>query len=107
MYKIINFLHILKFRSFIDFLISTLAWRVRVYNKKYEQLTKKELAEFEHGRPDEINPELGVDDQADLLPYNRKFEFPFEKLKFNKQLGSGAFGRVVKAQAYGIGEHFI
>ena len=57
---------------------------------------------FENGDPDSINPELGVDDQANLLPYNKSFEFEREKLKLGKQLGSGAFGRVVKAQAIGI-----
>ena len=41
--------------------------------------------------------ETGVDDQADLLPYNKSFEFERDKLKLGKQLGSGAFGRVVKA----------
>ena len=42
---------------------------------------------FENGDPNAINPDLAVDDQADLLPYNKNFEFPVEKLKFNKQLG--------------------
>ena len=79
-----------------------LSWRVKVYNAKYKQLTKGQLAMFENGDPDSINPELGVDDQANLLPYNKSFEFEREKLKLGKQLGSGAFGRVVKAQAIGI-----
>ena len=64
-----------------------LAWRVRVYNKKYRELTAAELLMFENGDPNAINPDLAVDDQADLLPYNKNFEFPVEKLKFNKQLG--------------------
>jgi FMS-like tyrosine kinase 1 len=79
-----------------------LAWRVRVYNEKYKQLTAQELNMFENGDPGSINPELGVDDQADLLPYNKSYEFPRESLKLGKQLGSGAFGRVLKAQAIGI-----
>ena len=79
-----------------------LAWKVRVYNRKYKKLTAQELKMFENGDPSGINPEMGVDDQADLLPYNKGFEFPTDKLKFGKQLGSGAFGRVVKADAMGI-----
>jgi FMS-like tyrosine kinase 1 len=51
---------------------------------------------FQQGDPKSINPELGVDDQADLLPYNRDYEFPRDRLKLGKQLGSGAFGKLVK-----------
>lgn len=31
-----------------------------------------------------INPNLGVDEQAELLPYDKKWEFPIEKLKLGK-----------------------
>ena len=40
--------------------------------------------------------------QADLLPYNEKYEFPRENLSLGKLLGSGAFGRVLKGTASGI-----
>jgi FMS-like tyrosine kinase 1 len=43
-----------------------------------------------------------LDEQADLLPYDKKFEFPREKLKLGKQLGAGAFGVVIKAVAQNI-----
>ena len=36
------------------------------------------------------------------MPYNEGYEFPRESLKMGKMLGSGAFGRVVKAEAEGI-----
>lgn len=39
------------------------------------------LENFHNGNPENLNPELGIDDQADLLPYNKKFEFPIEHLK--------------------------
>ena len=83
-------------------LSSILIWKVKVYNRKYKELTKAELQMFEAGDPTAINPELGVDDQAELLPYNSEYEFPRDKLKLGKQLGQGAFGRVLKAQAFGI-----
>ncbi|KAL2097442.1 hypothetical protein ACEWY4_006649 [Coilia grayii] len=36
------------------------------------------------------------------LPYDQKWEFPRERLRFGKVLGSGAFGKVVQATAYGL-----
>ncbi|XP_058264247.1 macrophage colony-stimulating factor 1 receptor-like [Hemibagrus wyckioides] len=38
------------------------------------------------------------------LPYNEKWEFPRDKLKLGKILGSGAFGKVVEATAFGLGK---
>ncbi|KAF5286422.1 hypothetical protein FQR65_LT12603 [Abscondita terminalis] len=75
------------------------------YRKEQElrlELKRAGLANFENGALENLNPELGIDDQAELLPYNRKYEFPREKLKLGKQLGSGAFGVVIKAVATGI-----
>ncbi|XP_074528112.1 macrophage colony-stimulating factor 1 receptor 2 [Halichoeres trimaculatus] len=37
------------------------------------------------------------------LPYNHKWEFPRDKLRLGPVLGSGAFGKVVEATAYGLG----
>ncbi|XP_069780753.1 mast/stem cell growth factor receptor Kit-like isoform X2 [Narcine bancroftii] len=36
------------------------------------------------------------------LPYDDKWEFPRDKLRFGKTLGAGAFGKVVEAAAYGL-----
>jgi len=36
---------------------------------------------FYNGQVENINPELGVSEQTDLLPYDHKFEFDKEKLK--------------------------
>ncbi|XP_078038597.1 PDGF- and VEGF-receptor related [Augochlora pura] len=74
-----------------------------------ERMMRKELMEaglmhFEEGAVECLNPDLTVDDQAELLPYDNKFEFPREKLKLGRQLGSGAFGVVLKAEAQGICE---
>lgn len=63
------------------------------------------LTNFENGNIDCINPHLTLDEQADLLPYDRKFEFPREKLQLGQQLGTGAFGVVFKATAKGIIAH--
>ncbi|XP_075343343.1 macrophage colony-stimulating factor 1 receptor 2-like isoform X1 [Odontesthes bonariensis] len=37
------------------------------------------------------------------LPYNHKWEFPRDKLRLGAVLGSGAFGKVVEAKAFGLG----
>lgn len=79
-----------------------LCWKVKIYNRKFKELTQAELMLFETGDPKSINPELALDDQVDLLPYEKEYEFDRAKLKLGKQLGAGAFGRVLKAQAFGI-----
>lgn len=63
------------------------------------------LANFEDGNLESIDPDVNLDEQADLLPYNKDVEFPRDKLKLGKQLGAGAFGVVVKAIAQGIVPH--
>ncbi|ODM98276.1 Platelet-derived growth factor receptor alpha [Orchesella cincta] len=64
----------------------------------------KEISQedFYKGAVENINPDLSVTDQAYLLPFDSKWEFPKERLSLGMQLGSGAFGRVVKADACGI-----
>lgn len=76
--------------------------KMRRERRMRKQLMEAGLIHFEEGALECLNPELTVDDQADLLPYDKKWEFPRDKLKFGKQLGSGAFGVVMKAQAQGI-----
>lgn len=76
--------------------------RTRRDRRLLRELKATDLANFEEGNPDRINPDLALDEQADLLPYNKKYEFPREKLKLGKQLGAGAFGIVIKGTAQGI-----
>ncbi|XP_058810705.1 vascular endothelial growth factor receptor 1 isoform X2 [Phymastichus coffea] len=76
--------------------------KIRREKRMRKQLIEAGLMHFEEGALDCINPDLTVDDQADLLPYDRKWEFPRNKLKLGRQLGSGAFGVVMKAEARGI-----
>ncbi|XP_069679677.1 vascular endothelial growth factor receptor 1-like isoform X2 [Periplaneta americana] len=79
--------------------------KFRKEKKLQEELNLAGLAYFEKGQMDCINPELPPDEQADLLPYDRSWEFPREKLHLGKQLGAGAFGVVMKAEAWGILDH--
>ncbi|CAH1392580.1 unnamed protein product, partial [Nezara viridula] len=82
-----------------------------IYCKKYkkEQRKRRELISvglynFSEGQVEAIDPNVDIGEQADLLPYDKKWEFPRDKLKLGKQLGSGAFGIVLKGQAYGLHE---
>lgn len=96
-----------------------------------KELMEAGLMHFEEGALECLNPDLTVDDQAELLPYDKKWEFPRERLKLGKrdcftqrskatrlniiiilinyflgkQLGSGEFGVVMKAEAQGICEN--
>lgn len=79
------------------------------FSKKYrdEKLNKRELeffskTLFEQGQMQLYNPEIPLDEQIDLLPYDSRFEFPKERLILGRTLGQGAFGRVVKAEAIGL-----
>ncbi|XP_034472515.1 vascular endothelial growth factor receptor 1-like [Drosophila innubila] len=70
--------------------------------KRHLALKAAGLVNFDEGAVEQINPELPLDEQAELLPYDRRFEFPREKLKLGKQLGAGAFGVVLQGEARGI-----
>ncbi|XP_032668208.1 LOW QUALITY PROTEIN: vascular endothelial growth factor receptor kdr-like [Odontomachus brunneus] len=76
--------------------------KFRREKKMRKELMEAGLMHFEEGALECLNPDLTVDDQAELLPYDKKWEFPRERLKLGKQLGSGAFGVVMKAEAQGI-----
>ncbi|XP_046622707.1 insulin-like peptide receptor [Neodiprion virginianus] len=78
--------------------VTIAAWNFR---KKAltRKLIKARLEYFNIGAPIPLDPELAVSDQAELLPYNKKWEFPRDFLKLDEVLGSGAFGVVRKAQA--------
>ncbi|XP_017854588.1 vascular endothelial growth factor receptor 1 isoform X2 [Drosophila busckii] len=95
MFVVIFFLLLLALCAF-------LAVRYRQERKRHLALKAAGLANFEEGAVEHINPALSLDEQAELLPYDRNFEFPRDKLKLGKQLGAGAFGVVLKGEAQGI-----
>ncbi|XP_075972982.1 PDGF- and VEGF-receptor related isoform X3 [Anticarsia gemmatalis] len=79
-----------------------LTLKIRKEKQFRRKLAAAGLLYFKEGIPKSLNPDLGIDEQAELLPYDEKFEFPPEKLILGKQLGAGAFGVVFKAEARGI-----
>ncbi|KAK9888940.1 hypothetical protein WA026_001159 [Henosepilachna vigintioctopunctata] len=82
--------------------IVIICWKDSRKRKLEFKLKELGLAYFEKGQIENLNSELGIEDQAELLPYDRKWEFPITNLKLGKQLGAGAFGVVCKGQAKGI-----
>ncbi|XP_046746504.1 uncharacterized protein LOC124411449 [Diprion similis] len=72
----------------------------QIYRKaKKRRIVRERLAYFYSEEPIFFNPELAISDQADLLPYNKKWEFPRKLLRLDEELGSGSFGIVWKARA--------
>ncbi|XP_050342193.1 vascular endothelial growth factor receptor 1 isoform X7 [Nymphalis io] len=83
-------------------LIIYLVWKVRKEKQFRKELAAAGLLYFKEGVTRSLNPDLGIDEQAELLPYDERFEYPADKLILGKQLGAGAFGVVYKAEARGI-----
>lgn len=93
--------------SIVLLIITSAAFYIKNRRDKKKILVMKEtgLLNFEIGDLSSLNLMSSVNDQADLLPYNREFEFPQSRLKMKEQLGAGAFGVVTKAIAEGIRFH--
>ncbi|KAJ8674141.1 hypothetical protein QAD02_005403, partial [Eretmocerus hayati] len=65
------------------------------------------LTDFDEGAPHCMTSELSVLDQANLLPYDKKWEFPRDRLRLGKVLGNGYFGIVMRAEAFRIVPHEV
>lgn len=57
-----------------------------VMQKMRKELMEAGLMHFEEGALECLNPDLTVDDQAELLPYDKKWEFPRERLKLGEEV---------------------
>ncbi|XP_022910201.1 vascular endothelial growth factor receptor 1 isoform X2 [Onthophagus taurus] len=80
-----------------------LCLKIRKENELKRVLRSAGLEHFEKGQIESINPEIGIDEQAELLPYHKeRWEIPRDHIKLGKQLGAGAFGVVMKAEAIGL-----
>ncbi|KAK3877300.1 hypothetical protein Pcinc_017977 [Petrolisthes cinctipes] len=80
--------------------------RVKTERKFRKSFRRNELYLFEKGNVGQLNPDCTADEQAELLPYDQDWEVPKKNIRIGKQLGSGAFGRVVKAIVSGLEEDF-
>ncbi|XP_037082735.1 vascular endothelial growth factor receptor 1-like isoform X2 [Pollicipes pollicipes] len=80
-----------------------LAWKCKQQKTLQRQLlSQAELNDFKRGKMSQFNPSFPIDEQAALLPYDSEWEFPKERLFLGRQIGSGAFGRVLRAEAIGL-----
>ena len=76
--------------------------KIREERRQKQELEFFSANLFDQGQLDLYNPDMPLDEQVDLLPYDKRWEFPRDRLKLGKILGQGAFGRVVKADAIGL-----
>ena len=62
-------------------LLVILIRKVQQDKKRTEFFRTNQLDMFDKGNPGSINPDLPVDEQTELLPYDRRWEFPRDQLK--------------------------
>ncbi|XP_046425146.1 uncharacterized protein LOC124182235 isoform X2 [Neodiprion fabricii] len=88
-------------------LIVTSTLIVRRLRKKAlkRKLIRARLSNFNDGNEMILNPNVAVNDQAELLDYENKYEFPRSLLKLGDILESGTFNVVRKGQAKTIRSH--
>ncbi|XP_077519080.1 vascular endothelial growth factor receptor 1-like [Amblyomma americanum] len=77
--------------------------KYRAVMKEKEEMESLNKTLFDKSQVDMFNPDLPLCEQVELLPYDQRWEFPRDRLKLGRTLGQGAFGRVVKAEAIGLG----
>lgn len=68
---------------------------------KYKQKPKYEIR-WQMVQMSEGNQYTCIDPTQ--LPYNERWEFPRTNLQFGKTIGAGAFGKVMEATAFGMGQ---
>lgn len=56
----------------------------------------KEREKFRIGNPSQIDKEKPLNDQAHLLSYDEKYEYPRDQLVLHNKLGNGKYGNVYK-----------
>lgn len=67
-------------------LIVYLTLKIKKEKKFRKELAAAGLLYFKEGVTKSINPDIGIDEQAELLPYKEEFEFPAEKLMLGMKL---------------------
>ncbi|CAL4061662.1 unnamed protein product, partial [Meganyctiphanes norvegica] len=83
-------------------LVIWLFLRVKKEKDFKNEFRKNELYLFEKGNVGDLNQDCLADEQAQLLPYDKQWEIPRDDIDMGKQLGEGAFGRVVKAKVQNL-----
>ncbi|XP_075733895.1 vascular endothelial growth factor receptor 1 isoform X2 [Rhipicephalus microplus] len=99
---LISVVFVIAIICFLIVLVYCKKYRAHMKEEKEMELLNKTL--FDKGQVDMFNPDLPLCEQVELLPYDQRWEFPKDRLKLGRTLGQGAFGRVVKAEAIGLGD---
>ncbi|KAB7501358.1 Vascular endothelial growth factor receptor 3 [Armadillidium nasatum] len=88
----------------LDFKFAT-----KKYEGKYECNVENRVGHIQpfanviiEGNVAKLNKECTIEEQAEMLPYDNSFEIERENITLGKQLGAGAFGRVLLAQVKGL-----
>ncbi|KAI9557942.1 hypothetical protein GHT06_014694 [Daphnia sinensis] len=55
-----------------------------------------------NGNVSQLNAQSPIEEQVEFLPYDKRWEFPRSRLKLGIELGTGCFGRILKAEAVGL-----
>uniref|UniRef100_A0A0P6E5R0 receptor protein-tyrosine kinase n=1 Tax=Daphnia magna TaxID=35525 RepID=A0A0P6E5R0_9CRUS len=75
---------------------------IKKFVDRAKEKMEKEIQRRLDGNPDGIDQNLPIDYQTEFLPYDKRCEFPKDRLRLGKQLGKGCFGEVYKAEAVGL-----
>ncbi|XP_046640460.1 mast/stem cell growth factor receptor Kit-like isoform X4 [Daphnia pulicaria] len=75
---------------------------VKFYYDKKRRVSQEAFVRLLNGNAKQINNQSPIEEQVEYLPYDRRWEFPRNRLQLGIQLGTGCFGRVVKAEAVGL-----
>lgn len=73
--------------------------------QKMERRKAAGLFKFKDGCLERLDLALSLDEQADLLPYDKKYEFSLKRLSLGVQLAAGTFGIVFKGVASNLLPH--
>ncbi|RXG56567.1 Platelet-derived growth factor receptor alpha [Armadillidium vulgare] len=79
-----------------------LAIKIKKRKNIRNDMLQFELFLFQEGKAAKLNKECTIEEQAELLPYDHSYEVERENITLGKQLGTGAFGRVLMAQVKGL-----
>ncbi|XP_066964608.1 vascular endothelial growth factor receptor 1-like [Macrobrachium rosenbergii] len=85
---------------FIALVLGNIAYHVG--RKRRSVFMLEEVEHFINGAPDRFNPELGLSQQAHLLPCESKFQIARNRIEFGKLIGKGEFGHVFQAKVDGL-----
>ncbi|KAB7500097.1 Vascular endothelial growth factor receptor 3, partial [Armadillidium nasatum] len=82
---------------------------IKKYEGKYKCKVENRVGHIQpfanviiEGNVGKLNKECTIEEQAELLPYDNSFEVERANITLGKQLGAGAFGRVLLAQVKGL-----